>query len=57
MKTADTTPLSTKILTEKLTGLSPKIGKPTRAIHVHKAAPLPMPGSHKALVRRLFGGK
>lgn len=55
MATAPTTGAA-KILSAKL-GVTPKISKPTRAIHLRKAAPLPMPGSHAALRRRLFGEK
>ena len=47
-----------KILTSKLAGgETPTISKATRGIQLTKAAPLPMPGSHKALRRRLFGEK
>jgi hypothetical protein len=57
MTKAPATPLSTKILSAKLGGTPPTIGKATRGIHLHKAAPLSAPGSHAALVRRLFGKK
>jgi hypothetical protein len=46
---------ATKILSAKLG--KPTISKPSRSIPLRKAAPLPMPGSHAALRRRLFGGK
>jgi hypothetical protein len=55
--TADTEQ-SVKILSGKLGGATaPKISKATRGIHMKKAAPLPLPGSHAALLRRLFGKK
>lgn len=47
---------STSVLSEKL-GLKPKVGKPSKAIQLRKrggAASLPKPGSHAALVQRLF---
>lgn len=44
----------TKILSAKL-GLTPTVSKPTKAVQLkHRAVPLPMPGSHAALLRRLF---
>jgi len=47
---------STTILSEKL-GLTPKVGKPSKAVQFRKrggAASLPKPGSHGALLQRLF---
>ena len=54
--TVDTTH-ATDILSAKLAGMSPTLSKPSRLIQLPKAAPLPMPGSHAGLLRRLFGGK
>lgn len=54
-KAIESTAGATKILSAKLG--KPTISKPTQAIHLSKAAPLPMPGSHAALLRRLFGGR
>lgn len=47
----------TKFLSAKL-GLTPTISRPSKAIVLkHRAVPLPMPGSHAALLRKLYGGK
>jgi hypothetical protein len=47
---------ATDALNAKL-GLTVKLAKPSRAIQIRKAAPLPKPGSHAALIRRLFRKK
>jgi hypothetical protein len=46
---------STNTLSAKL-GLAPKVSRPSDAVQL-RGAPLPMPGSHAALRRRLFGKK
>jgi hypothetical protein len=47
----------TKLLSAKL-GLTPTVSKPTNAIRLkHRAVPMPAPGSHAALLRKLYGGK
>ena len=45
---------SVNVLSTKL-GLTPKVGKPSKAVQLlHRGSRLAKPGSHMALLRRLF---
>lgn len=51
-------PGESKVMSQRM-GLAPPVSRPTNAVRLkHRAVPMPMPGAHAALLRRLFtGGK
>lgn len=47
---------ATKILSQRL-GLRPTLPTPTKAVQMKRTVPLSLPGSHAALLQKLYGGK